>query len=168
MEIINSTLKDREAIFKLYDQAVAYQKTKFKMHWLPFEPQMVENEIKENRQWKIVENGEICCIFVTAYSDPFIWKELDKDPSIYLHRIVTDPKFKGRGFVKLIIEWAKYFGKQHGKKFIRMDTWGDNEELINYYINCGFTFLKIIDRAESDTLPAHYSATSLSLFEITI
>jgi hypothetical protein len=39
-----------------------------------------------------------------------------------------------------IIEWAKDFGKENHKKFIRMDTWGENKKLIDYYIKCGFKF----------------------------
>jgi hypothetical protein len=47
-----------------------------------------------------------------------------------------------------------------------MDTWGDNEKLISYYQQCGFTYLGSITPDASDQLPQHYSAIFLSLFEI--
>ncbi|MEP6710869.1 MAG: GNAT family N-acetyltransferase [Ferruginibacter sp.] len=169
MNIINSTPEDTEAIFKLYDEAVAYQKLKFNKHWQAFDADMVKNEILESRQWKIIDSdNNILCIFATTYNDPFIWEEKDRDPSIYLHRIVTNPLFRGKNYVMDIIDWAKKFGRQNSKKFIRIDTWGDNEKLIVYYTKCGFNFLGITTPSKTADLPKHYSAISLSLFEIEI
>ena len=168
MEIINSNAADIDTIFTFYDAAVAYQKTKFDKHWLSFDRLMVEKELAENRQWKIMEGDEVACIFAIAYQDPFIWKEKDIDPSIYIHRIVTHPTYHGRQYVKTIIEWAKEHAKESGKEYIRMDTWGDNEALIKYYVACGFNFLGTVIPTASDHLPKHYSAIFLSLFEIKV
>jgi len=168
MQIINSSSDDIDTIFTLYEAAVAFQKTKFDKHWLSFDRQMVEKEIAEKRQWKIMERGEVACIFAIAYQDPFIWKERDSDPSIYIHRIVTNPDYRGRQYIKTIIEWAKEHAKETSKEFIRMDTWGDNEALIKYYVACGFNFLGTIVPTASDDLPKHYSTIFLSLFEIKV
>lgn len=166
MQILKSQPGDISGIFNLYDEAVAYQKTKFDKHWLPFDRAMVQKEIEDGKQWKIMEGDVMACIFAIAYEDPFIWKEKNKDPAIYIHRIVTHPGFHGRHYVKAIIEWAKEHAKDKGKQFIRMDTWGDNEKLKDYYVNCGFNFLGTITPEASDKLPQHYSAIFLSLFEI--
>lgn len=168
MTIITSTQADLPVIFDLYDEAVAYQKTRFDKHWLPFDRAMVEREIDEGRQWKIIDEGEVACIFAITYDDPFIWKEKNADPAIYIHRIVTHPLFHGRQYVKHIIGWAREHASAQNKKFIRMDTWGDNEKLIEYYTACGFNFLGTITPEASDQLPKHYSAIFLSLFEIVL
>ncbi|HEY0029347.1 MAG TPA: hypothetical protein VGC65_01215 [Bacteroidia bacterium] len=96
MHIAHSEIADLPDIFKLYDQAITFQKKVSDQHWLPFDPALVKREIEENRQWKIVIGGEIACIFCIAYSDPLIWGDRDKEPSIYLHRIVTNPAFRGK------------------------------------------------------------------------
>ncbi len=166
MQIINSNTTDIETIFDLYDAAVAFQKTKFDKHWLDFDRDMVLHEIAEGRQWKIMEGDDVACIFAIAYDDPFIWKEKNEDPAIYIHRIVTNPSYRGRAYVKQIIAWAKEHALQTNKKFIRMDTWGDNEALINYYTKCGFDYLGSITPTASKHLPKHYSAIFLSLFQI--
>jgi L-amino acid N-acyltransferase YncA len=54
MEFHNSTTSDLETIFELYDAAIAHQKAVSNMHWLPFDRQMVADEIAEGRQWKIM------------------------------------------------------------------------------------------------------------------
>lgn len=166
MQILPSQPKDLPTIFKFYDEAVAFQKTKFDKHWLPFDRAMVEREIAEQKQWKIVEEEAISCIFAITYDDPFIWKEKNADPAVYIHRIVTHPSCHGRGYVKRIVDWARKHAAETNKKFIRMDTWGDNEKLISYYQQCGFTYLGSITPEASEQLPQHYSAIFLSLFEI--
>ncbi|RYY50201.1 MAG: GNAT family N-acetyltransferase [Chitinophagaceae bacterium] len=166
--IIQSTPTDIDAIFSLYEDAVDYQKTKFNKHWLPFDRQMVMKEIEEGKQWKIMEGDSIACVFALAFGDPHIWGDKNADPSIYLHRIVTHSSFRGGGYVNQIISWAKLYGRQLQKKFIRMDTWGDNDELIEYYKRCGFTYLGSVTPEATDQLPSHYSSIYLALFEIKI
>ena len=168
MHIRNSIAEDLDTIFNFYDLAIAYQKKISDQHWLPFDPELVKKEISENRQWKIMVDGEVACIFCVAYSDPLIWGEKDKDPSIYIHRIVTNPEFRGKNFVVEIINWALVFGKDSEKKYLRMDTWGDNARLREYYVKCGFEFLGVIKPQNPELLPAHYAEISLSLFQINI
>jgi ribosomal protein S18 acetylase RimI-like enzyme len=168
MEIINSTADDTATIFKFYDHAIAYQKTKFNKHWQGFDLELVETEIKENRQWKIMMDNTVVCIFAITFNDTAIWGDKDEQPSIYIHRIVTNPLFRGNNFVNEIIIWAKKYGKENGRQFIRMDTWGDNQKLIDYYTKCGFTFLGLSEELNAKELPKHYSGIQLSLFEIKI
>ncbi len=165
MQIINSTPQDFDSIFKLYDAAVEYQKTVFHRQWQGFEPGLVETEIRENRQWKILVDEQIACIFAITFNDFAIWGERDQNDAIYIHRIVTNPDFRGGNFVRFITAWAKDYAGSLGKKYVRMDTWGDNEKLIGYYQKCGFNFLGIIT-PDYRKLPKHYVGITLSLFEI--
>ena len=166
MKFQNSNITDFDQIFKLYDLTIEFQKTKFDKTWLPFDKKLLEKEIAENRHWKITIDGEIACIFSITFSDPLIWKERDFEPSIYLHRIVTNPDFRGRKFVPKIADWARVYAKSLGKHFIKMDTWGDNQKLIDYYVDCGFDFLGVITPTKTAELPKHYEGITLSLFEI--
>jgi ribosomal protein S18 acetylase RimI-like enzyme len=165
MQVLNSTIEDIDRIFELYDEAIDYQKKVFHKQWEGFDRSLVEKEILENRQWKIIIDDEVACIFVLTYSDALFWKEKDEQPSIYIHRIVTNPKFRGASFVLAIIEWARVFCTLNNKQFIRMDTWGDNEKLIDYYVKCGFKFIGIVPLDNTEGLPSHYKGT-LALFEI--
>jgi ribosomal protein S18 acetylase RimI-like enzyme len=166
MLVENSTVNDFDKIVELYDAAIAYQKTKFKRNWQRFDDDLVRKEITENRQWKIIMNGEIACIFATTLSDPHIWKEKNEDPSVYIHRIVTNPAFRGNHFMKHIIEWARDYCRANQLENIRMDTWGDNDELIHYYQQCGFELLGTVTPEQTGELPKHYSCISLALLEI--
>ena len=106
MQVINSTIEDIDTIFKFYDIAIAYQKTKFNKHWQGFDRELVETEIAEKRQYKILVDGKVACVFAVTFNDAAIWGERDKAPAIYLHRIVTDNTFRGNNFVTAIMKWA--------------------------------------------------------------
>ncbi len=168
MGILHSTPEDLPFIFDLYDQAIAYQKKVGSRHWLGFDKKMVETEIAEKRQWKLVANGQIACIFVITWNDPMIWAERDLQPSLYLHRIVTNPDLRGGSYVKEIVSWARGFCKAHGRKFIRLDTFGDNLKLVSYYEACGFKFLGLTQLGKRPDLPKHYEGSSLALLEIEV
>lgn len=166
MEIVNASASDIGLIFDLYDKAIEFQKTVFDKHWLGFDADLVRREIDENRLWKIQEGDETACIFSVAYDDPFIWGERSSDAAMYIHRIVTNPDFRGRGYVRSIVEWTRTHAYENALQYIRMDTWGDNMKLKDYYTGCGFEYKGVITPTPSPTLPKHYHGISLGLFEI--
>lgn len=166
--IEKSLSSNLEIILGLYRDAVKYQKEKGYNLWPEFERSLIEKEINENHHYKIMHEDKIVCVFSVLYNDPIIWKEKDKDPAIYLHRIATNLNFKGKGMMQLITNWAYEYAAQHQKKYIRMDTWGDNENLKNYYIKFGFKHMGQVSLPENHELPSHYWGSTLSLFEIKI
>jgi ribosomal protein S18 acetylase RimI-like enzyme len=168
MNINNSIIEDLEAIFKLYKQAKSYQTEKKMVVWPTFDKEMVVQEIEEKKQFKLLINNQIGCVWAIAFSDPLIWKEKNKDSAIYIHRIATNAEFRGNNFVEKIVIWAKEYAKVHQKKFIRMDTVGENFGLIKHYQKMGFQFLGLSELRETNGLPGHYKNATVSLFEIAV
>ncbi len=166
MKIENSTIVDLASIFRLYGIAIAYQKERYKVHWPIFEESLVKGEIAENRQWKITEDGKILAVFATTFSDPDIWEEKNSDPSVYIHRIATDPEVRGKNLVAKIVAWAKSHAAENGKRYVRLDTVGENKKLIDHYCKNGFTFLGMTTLKNVEQLPAHYREDPVSLFEL--
>lgn len=167
-QIESSNINDIEEIFRLYKIATDFQKTRFIVHWPEFDRELIETEIAENRQWKIVVDNKIACVWATTFDDPQIWEERNDDPSVYIHRIATNPDFRGQNLVGQIVEWVKIYAIENQKQFIRMDTVGDNQGLINYYTKCGFDFSGLLKLKNTDGLPAHYDNATVSLFQMTI
>ncbi len=167
MHISNCNLDDIEEIFRLYRLASDYQRTKKTVVvWPEFERQLVETEILENRQWKLVIDGVIACNWATTFSDAQIWEERNADAAIYIHRIATNPEFRGQNFVSIIVEWAKVYAKNCGKDYVRLDTLGNNTRLIEHYTSFGFSFLGMFDLKSTEGLPDHYHGAPACLFEI--
>jgi len=167
MKIENSHKDDLPEIFRLYREATRFQKIKFPGNqWPEFSPELIIKELEENRQFKIVIDDMIACIWAVTFSDAEIWEEKNSDPAVYIHRIATNPEFRGYNFVSKIVNWAKEYARQHNKNYIRLDTCGDNRKLIDHYRNAGFDFLGIKKLKDSTGLPAHYVDADVCYFEI--
>ena len=167
MTITNATLTDIDTIFELYKIASDYQKTKKTVVvWPDFEREMVVSEIKENRQFKLIINNTVACVWAIAFKDEQIWETSKDDNAIYIHRIATNPEFRGQQFVSKIVAWAKDYAKTNTIDYIRLDTLGNNTSLINYYKKSGFDFLGMFDLKNTAGLPDHYHNQPACLFQI--
>lgn len=167
MNIQQSTPEDIDSIFRLYGIATEYQRHKFPDNvWPDFEPKMVREEIKEQRQFKLIIGVKIACIWAVTFNDPEILGKKDKMPSIYLHRIAVDPDFRGNNLIAHLVEWAKSYATLKGKQYIRLDTCGNNTKLIRHYTKAGFEFLGMQKLQKVNTLPSHYHNADVCYFEM--
>ena len=159
---------DIPTIFERYETAKAFQESKLTVTvWPDFSAAMVATEVAEKRQWKLVHEDTIICVWAIAFNDPNIWEERDADPSIYIHRIATHENYRGKELVKKIVDWAKPYAKSKNKTHIRLDTIGNNTRLIEYYQSAGFDFLGMFPITNPESLPAHYcTGDPACLFEI--
>lgn len=164
MEILQSELCDLEAILSLYDAATALQQSKDTVQWPKIGAELVEAEIREGRQWKLLIDGEIACVWVVAYDDELIWGPTE--PSLFIHRIANHPNQRGNSLVGVVVEWAKNQCLESNLRFIRLDTVGYNPRLIRLYTSYGFTSLEPVTIADPSNLPAHYAQDAAYLFEI--
>ncbi len=165
MTIESSVLEDVPRIFELYRIATDYMKSKNQVHWPEFPKKLIIDEINENRQWKLLINGKIACVWATTLSDELIWGKENKTPSVYIHRIAVNPDFRGQKLVKKIIDWANTYGKNKNLTFIRMDTVGLNKPLISHYENLGFDFLGTKEIENTNGLPEHYKEGEVCYFQ---
>ena len=167
MQILNSTISDIPEIFRLYRIASDHQRAKQTVVvWPEFEKELVETEVKENRQWKLLINEKIACVWTITFSDEKIREERNADAAVYIHRIATDPDFRGNKFVKIIVAWARHYAKDNGKDFIRLDTLGNNTRLIDYYTHAEFTFPGFFYLKNTEGLLSHYHGVPACLFEM--
>lgn len=167
MTIKNVTASDIEKIFALYKIASNYQREKKTVIvWPDFDREMVVNEIAENRQFKLIVNNEVVCIWAITFSDKQIWEGSNTDSAIYIHRIAVNPNFRGNNYIATIINWAKEYALKKEIQFIRLDTLGDNKNLITHYKNAGFNFLGLFNLKNTSNLPNHYKLAPVCLFEI--
>ena len=167
MTIKNVSIVDIDDVFRLYKIASEYQREKKKVIvWPNFDRNMVETEITEKRQFKMLIENEVVCIWAITFSDEQIWEEKNKDSAIYIHRIATSPNFRGKKMVAKIVDWAKQFADEKEIQFIRLDTLGNNTRLIEHYKEAGFDFLGMHTLKDTSNLPEHYQEAPVCLFEI--
>lgn len=167
MDIKNCLITDVVEILSLYEAARNLQIQREMVVWPTFENSFIENEINENRQWKILEGNLIACNWAITFEDKEIWGEKDKNDAVYIHRICTNPTLRGNRYIEKIVEWSKRYAGPQGKRFIRLDTLGNNTKLIEHYTSAGFDFLGMVKLTDTVNLPAHYQKEpNCCLFEI--
>lgn len=167
MEIKNCIQRDVDEILSLYEAARNLQTQRKMVVWPYFEKSFIENEILENRQWKIVIDNMIVCNWAITFEDKEIWSQQDNNDGIYIHRICNNPLSRGNRYIDTITAWSVNYAAQIGKQFIRLDTLGNNTKLIEHYTSAGFKFLGMFKLIDTANLPSHYqNEPNCCLFEI--
>ena len=169
-KIVNTQKSDLDFIYWLFDEAIAYQKQNNYPVWPAYDKKVLDRDIEDNRQFKVlIDSGkyrnEIGCIFSIAYHDKIIWREKDNDISVYLHRIVVNPSFKGRRLFGDILSWCLQHIEEKQLQFIRMDTWADNPTLVGYYQSFGFKIIEYWTTPDSVDLPIQQRNNYVVLLE---
>lgn len=167
MEVKNCLQIDADEVLSLYEAARILQAERKVIVWPYFDKSFIEKEILEQRQWKIIHDQVIACNWTITFEDKEIWGEKDKGDAIYIHRICTNARLRGNRYIDIIVEWAKKYAKQLDKRFVRLDTLGNNTKLIKHYTSSGFEFLGIFKLTDTKNLPGHYQKEpNCCLFEI--
>ena len=163
--IENTTPTDLQFVYELFDLSIIYQEQKGHPVWKNYDKSALVKDVSNKNQYKIVIDGQMAMVYSVCYSDEILWRQMENGDAIYLHRIVVNPKFKGQRLFGLILEWAVQHAKSKGLKFIRMDTWADDRNIINYYKGFGFTFIEDFNTPDIPELPVHNRNIPLALLE---
>ena len=164
-QIDNTEHQDLQFVYELFDQSIDYQEKRGYPVWKNYDKNALINDVNNRLQYKIIIDGLIAMVFSVCYSDKILWREMETGDSIYLHRIVVNPKFKGQRLFGLILEWAIRHAKDRGIKFIRMDTWANDQNIIDYYKGFGFRFIEDFNTPDIPELPVHNRNIPLALLE---
>lgn len=168
IKIVNTTKNDFNDVLWLFEQAMNLQgKNGYKV-WENIDKAGLEKDIENGLQYKIVTGQDILCIFNIQYNDPFIWRDRDKNDAIYLHRIVVNPKFKVQKQFEKVLNWASNLCRQNKRKYVRMDTWAENEKIIGYYKSFGFIFIENYKTSNAPELPIQNRNLNVALLELNV
>ena len=167
-KIVPTDKEDLEFSYWLFEEAIAYQKRKGYKIWNGYDKAVLQADVRNRLQYKITDGSHILCIFSVCYSDKVIWGERDRGSAIYLHRVVVNPNYKGLKLFGKIVDWARVHARKKNLTYIRMDTWADNPNIIEYYKGFGFKWIGTSTTPDSEELPIQARNLSLALLEYTL
>jgi ribosomal protein S18 acetylase RimI-like enzyme len=165
-QIENTSTKELDFIYTLFEEAIIYIKMNNYVGWTTYDKNFIKQDIDKNLQFKITSGNDILCVLSICFSDEMIWREMEKGEAIYLHRIVVNPKFKGKKQFEKILNWIIELAHEKGFKYIRMDTWADNYNIIEYYKSYGFQFLENYTTPNTLELPDQHRNLKVALLEM--
>ena len=167
-EIVNTDSGDLNFIYSLFEEAIDYIKKNNYIGWTTYDKNFISQDIENKLQFKIVEDSNIHCLFSLCFTDVLIWREKEANDAIYLHRIVVNPAFKGQKQFEKILKWSKEFAEKKGLKYIRMDTWAENPNIISYYKSFGFKHLEDYTTPNTKELPEQHRNLKVALLELAL
>lgn len=163
--IKNTELKDFDFIHWMYKEAIKYQKRNNYVGWESIDKEYLREEINKRLNYKLVQEDNILCAWGVVFSDPLIWREMENGTSIYLHRVVVNPKFKGRKLFQKVLQWAIQYCIQNDLTSIRIDTWTANPAIIEFYKKYGFKLVEEYTTGDTKDLPAQHRNLEVTLLE---
>ena len=164
--IKNTSTKDLDFIYTLFNEAITYIKKNNYVGWTTYDKNFIKQDISKKLQYKITKGNNILCVFSICFTDVLIWREMEKGDAIYLHRIVVNSAFKGHKQFQKILNWNIEFAKEKGLKYIRMDTWANNPNIIEYYKSFGFTHIEDYNTPNTTELPEQHRNLKVALLEM--
>ncbi len=82
-------------------------------------------------------------ITVSCQPDRYWLPSDNPTTALYVHRMVIDDGFRGYELGSAMLDWAARRVTNAGKYWLRLDAWKSNPGLHRYYLNHGFTLVRV-------------------------
>ncbi len=164
-KVINTATSDLQFIYFLFEKAIEYQRKNNYTVWKGYDKNVLTSDVENELQYKVIRGQEILCIFSICYSDKIIWRDMEQGNAIYIHRMVVNPEHKGHRQFAKVLNWTIKTAQERGLSFIRMDTWADNPNIVEYYKSYGFQFVENYTTPNSPELPSQHRNLGLTLLQ---
>jgi len=147
LRIRRAGVEDAPAVLALWLNAAEWLQAKGIDQWNPahFSLDGADAAIRDSEVWLAELGDEPAGTYLLAWTDPFIWGELDNGDSGYIHKLAVRRDLKGRGLGLLLLRHAEEQIAGRGKRFIRLDCMAGNERLNRYYLDAGYAFVRRYD-----------------------
>jgi len=166
MNIHHSNISSEPKFREFWAAAIAYQNSKGLQLWPAYPEKKIKGEIETGLHFSaFMPDGVLAGFFSLALCDAEIWEDKEQGDAIYIHRMCVNPACKGNRLAAWFLTWAQGYAEGCGRKYVRMDTWGDNPRLIRYYVECGFRQAGNRQMSAVRDLSPHYQNAYLALFE---
>jgi ribosomal protein S18 acetylase RimI-like enzyme len=168
MHIVPTVPDDLHTIRRLFDQAVQYQEAHGQPVWNQYDKTALMADLRQKIQYKLCFDHEIAVVFSVFMSDPLTWGEREDNKAIYLHRIISNPVYKGQRILQHVMDWSMHFAIQQQRQYLRLDTWASNLQMQAYYQSFGFEYQGNAFIADLPEVPLPYRNYEVALFQISV
>jgi ribosomal protein S18 acetylase RimI-like enzyme len=84
-------------------------------------------------------------VTIDTFADPEFWtKDDNPDDAVYVHRMIVQRAFGGRGLGKVMLLFAETIASRAGRHWVRLDAWSTNSSLHAYYRSLGFEHVRTL------------------------
>jgi GNAT superfamily N-acetyltransferase len=138
--------EDLGAVIQIIDEAAAWLHSKgITRQW----PSPTPKEFRD-RMEKDIAQREVYLAYLENIDEAvgtlrFEWCDMElwqceQEDGGYIHSFATRDGVRRRGVGAAMLAWAREHVRTRGKQYLRLDCWGGNRALCQYYKQTGFTF----------------------------
>ncbi len=147
--IRKATLEDIPAIAGIYDRILTKEEAgQATIGWVrgvyPTED-FARKALAADDLFVLEDGGVICATArinqeqVPEYRDgDWLYGDAPEDEIMVLHTLVVDPQIAGHGYGKAFVSFYEQYAKDHGCRYLRMDTNAINAAARRFYAKLGF------------------------------
>jgi len=84
-----------------------------------------------------INEEPVGCVAIIDY-DPFLWEDIAKGESLFIHKLAVKRSVRGIGVSDALIDYFKRKGKAAGVKSVRLDVHVFRPKLCEFYEKHGF------------------------------
>jgi len=163
--VTNAVAADLPRIYQLFEEAILFQQQNHYTGWPSYDKVFIAEDVKNKLLYKLIQQGQISCIFSVCYSDVLIWRQMEKGDAIYLHRVVVNRAIKQAKVFGEVLQWAINQAREKQLKYIRLDTWAENEKIVAYYKSYHFDFIEYYTTPDIESLPLQHRKLRVALMQ---
>jgi GNAT superfamily N-acetyltransferase len=147
LELRRAGEDDHDAIVSLIDAAAQWLRaTKDTDQWTqPWRNEedrsnRIRRDLTAGKTWLLHDSGLAVATITADPADYPIWPaERQREPAVYVRRLVVRRDHAGRRLGTTLLDWAGLTAREaYGAAWIRVDVWRTNKELHDYYEDQGF------------------------------
>ncbi|MGC1516239.1 MAG: GNAT family N-acetyltransferase [Maribacter sp.] len=124
----------------------------------PSENVFVEDIARKELFVYLLQKEIIGCIVVSTRMDaeyePIAWLTPNKN-NRYIHRLAVHPKFQGKGYAQLLMDFAEHLARDKQAISVRLDTFSQNKRNQHFYERRGYQKLADIHFPKQSIHPFH-------------
>lgn len=113
----------------------------------PVKWENIRRTVADGTCWLVTnaDSRAIGTITVEPTADPYWYLSDDPDNALYIHRMVIDDGSRGQELGSALLDWAARRARKAGRSWLRLDAWKSNPALHQYYLDRGFSLVRIDD-----------------------
>lgn len=148
------TEDDIVEVATMWNRSAAWLRSRGLDQWqYPVKWENIRKTVADGTCWLVTtaDGRVIGTITVESIADPYWHPSDNPDDALYVHRMVVDNGARGSELGAALLDWAACRARKAGKSWLRLDVWKSNSALHQYYIDRGFSLVRIDDNPSDPT-----------------
>jgi len=139
MIIVKAHKSDLDALLKITRNCAKQMIAQGIFQWNESYPSksIFEKDIELSQIWKLKVENEIVGMIVLTEIEDEEYQDVSwltpNNKNLYVHRLAVNPKDQGKGYARILMDFAEEYAEEHNYESIRLDTFSQNKRNQKFY-----------------------------------